>query len=898
MKTPPFTVITTHANADYDAMASMLAAQKLYPEAVVVFPGSQERGLRNFFVNSMAYLFNMAEIKEIDFDCIKRLVLVDTKQPERIGPFKKLVERGGVEIHVYDHHPATANDIEGDLQVTRSTGANVTILVDLIKERDLPLSSDEATLLCMGIYEDTGSFTFASTTEMDFLAAAYLLGKGANLNVIADLMTREISPEQIALLNDMIQSSQHLDVNAVDVVVCSISREHYVPDFAVLVHKMVRMENIDAIFAIARMGSKVYVVARSRIPEVDVGAILTPLGGGGHSYAAAGTVRDLTLAQVQERLFELLYRKVRSRRRAEELMSAPPISVDTGVPCAEASRLLTRYNINALLVTDAKKAPDSLVGYIARQVIEKALFHELGHVPVGDYMSTDMEAVGPDADLEEIQNKIIENKQRLLPVLDGETVVGVITRTDLLNSLARRNRLLSGRAQDPSSVSGGVRTRNIKRFMTERLSKETLETLRVIGEAAAELNVQAYVIGGFVRDLFLYRTNEDIDIVIEGDGIAFAKAFAVRIGARIHSHAKFGTAVIIRSNGPNIDVASARMEYYQFPAALPTVEMSSIKLDLFRRDFTINTLAIKLNPDQFGTLIDFFVAQKDLKERTLRVLHNLSFVEDPTRVFRAIRFEQRFGFNIGKLTASLIENAVRMDFFKRLSGRRVFTELRLIFEEQNPAPSIIRLNDYGLLQVIHPSVKLDRHMVNLLQSIDNVTTWYDLLFLEESYMKWAVYFLALTRQLNHDTAAEICHRFELPPRHRGMFCKERFAAEKTLKGLERRRKLPNSFLYRQLTTFRTELVLLMMAITQKEYLKKAISHYFTKLRFIRPEINGKDLLALDIKPGPIYRQMLDAVLDGKLNGQLETRQQELDFVKRQLRQQNRAKTVCKRQKSH
>ena len=204
--------------------------------------------------------------------------------------------------------------------------------------------------------------------------------------------------------------------------------------------------------------------------------------------------------------------------------------------------------------------------------------------------------------------------------------------------------------------------------MKERLSPRIIDILKTIGEEAEEIGCGAYVVGGFVRDLFLYRNNEDMDIVIEGDGIAFTKKYVQTVDARIHSYEKFGTSVIIFPDGFKIDVASARMEYYKFPAALPTVEMSSIKLDLFRRDFTINTLSIQLNPDRFGVLIDFFSARKDLKEKVIRVLHNLSFVEDPTRVFRAIRFEQRFGFSIGKLTSGLIENAVKLDFFKNLSG--------------------------------------------------------------------------------------------------------------------------------------------------------------------------------------------------------------------------------------
>ncbi|MBW2192390.1 MAG: bifunctional oligoribonuclease/PAP phosphatase NrnA, partial [Deltaproteobacteria bacterium] len=289
------TVITTHINADFDALASLLAAQKLYPDSLVVFPGSQEKNLRNFFIDSMVYLFNLADIKEIEFDKINRLVLVDTRNPSRIGKLAEILEKPDLDIHIYDHHPDMDNDIQGEYEVIAPTGATVTILAEIIKERDIALTPDEATIMCLGIYEDTGSFTFSSTTEKDFLAAAFLVSKGANLNVVSNLIAREISPEQVGLLNDIIQAATYYNIHGVDVVVTSVTSENYVPDFAFIVHKMVKMENLDAIFAIARMGSKIYIVARSRIPEVDVGAILTPFGGGGHSFAAAATIREKTM---------------------------------------------------------------------------------------------------------------------------------------------------------------------------------------------------------------------------------------------------------------------------------------------------------------------------------------------------------------------------------------------------------------------------------------------------------------------------------------------------------------------------------------------------------------------------------------------------------------------------
>ena len=404
-KNKDVTVITTHINADFDALASMLAAQKLYPDALVVFPGSQEKNLKNFFIDSMAYLFNMVDINRIDFDSITRLVLVDTRQTGRIGKLASLLDKPGIEIHIYDHHPPTDNDIRGEIEIHGETGANVTILTEIIRGKEIHISADEATILCLGIYEDTGSFTFPSTTERDFLAAAYLLSRGANLNIVSNLIARELSPEQVVLLNDMIQAVTRYYINGIEVVVTSVTMEKYMPDFAFLVQKMVKMENLDAIFAIARMENKIYVVARSRINEVDVGKILTHLGGGGHPYAAAASIKGKTLAQTETSLVELLYEKIRASRQAKDLMSSPAISIQPTVTCKKARTIVARYNLNALLVTEPVDGTEKLCGYITRQVIEKALYHKLDRVQVKDYMTTEVATVQPDADLIEIQKK-------------------------------------------------------------------------------------------------------------------------------------------------------------------------------------------------------------------------------------------------------------------------------------------------------------------------------------------------------------------------------------------------------------------------------------------------------------------------------------------------------------
>ncbi|MBR9980275.1 MAG: CBS domain-containing protein [Desulfatitalea sp.] len=875
------TIITTHINADFDAMASMLAAQKIYPGALVVFPGSQEKNLRNFFIQSMVYMYNLAEMKDIDLQRVSRLVLVDTRKAERIGPLAAVLDNPDLEIHIYDHHPIKSGDIAGQLEVHRITGATATLMTEIIRKKKLSINAEEATIICLGIYEDTGSFTFSSTTREDLLAAAHLVSKGANINVIANLIAREISPIQIGYLNDLIQAATRYVINGIEIVVTTVTYDHYLPDFAFLIHKLVKMEELNAIFALAQMENKVYIVARSRTESVDVGEILAALGGGGHPSAASAAIRGQALAQVEQALFRELHRQIVGMRQARQLMSAPPIVANADVTCAEANNLLTRYNINALLVTANKGGHDRLAGYITRQVIEKIIYHHLGHVPISDYMNTEWVTVGPDAELMEVQEKIIGHKQRILPVMEGEAIVGVITRTDLLNMLVQ-SQTQDDSAPEAFRRSASRRTRNITHFMQERLSTRVLETLRNIGQVAKGLGANAYGVGGFVRDLFLYRPNEDIDIVIEGDGIAFAKAYAAEFKTRIHTHKAFGTAVIIYPDGFKIDVATARLEYYRSPAALPDVEMSSIKLDLFRRDFTINTLAIQLVPDKFGRLLDFFSAQKDIKDKVIRVLHNLSFVEDPTRVFRALRFEQRFGFSIGKLAVSLIENAVKMDFFKRLSGRRVFTEIRLILEEDNPTPAIIRMGDFDLLKVIHPTIVLNSALIALLDEVKGVIAWHDLLFVETPCMRWTVFFMALTRSNDTDTCRDICRRLELPARHEQLFCQERTAAEQCLHQMEYRLPATDSALYHHLHPFRSELILYMLAATQVKAVKKAISKYYTQLRKTQPIIGGNDLIAMGLKPGPLFRQILDAILDAKLNGRLATREDEIKFAQRWL----------------
>jgi len=869
------TIITSHINADFDAIASMLVAQKLYPGSVIIFPGSQEKNLRDFFISSTSYLFNMADRDSIDFSCVSRLVIVDTRQKARLPHVSGLLCKKDIIIDIYDHHPAMKDDVNATFENIRQTGATTTILSALLQEKNIIPLPEEATIMALGIYEDTGLFTYTSTTKDDLEQAAFLLSCGANLNTIASFVVKEIKSEQVTWLNELLNEMTTHKIRGVDIHMSVISSPAYIADLATIVQKVVRMEDLDTFFAIVLMDNKINIIARNRIPEVDAGKILSRFGGGGHPYAASAKVDNKTLAQVEMMLIEQLQKEVKTIRIAKSLMTSPAITIEPDITCKDAGDMMTRYNINTLLVVD--KRNNSYEGYITRQIIEKILYHKLSHLPVKEYMNSEVSYVSSDAEACQIENIIIEGKHRILPVIDEGWIKGVITRTDLLNYLVQHKKALKRNEAEPG-IKKNTKKRQIENILYQRLEKRTKKLLQNIGETGNKLGFNMFVVGGFVRDLLLGRQIDDIDIVVEGDGIEFAKVFAKKESCRINTHKKFGTAVIIFPDNFKIDVASARLEYYKTPAALPIVEKSSIKLDLARRDFTINTLAISLNPDDFGTMIDYFGANRDLKDQTIRTIHNLSFVEDPTRIFRAIKFSNRFGFKIGKVTSNLIKNAIKIDCFKNLSGLRVLSELKQIFEEENPIPAIRTMEAYGLEKVLHKELVFIPNTYHLLESANKILSWHDLLYTDEQYPRWAVYFMALLNRSSYKVCEQICERLNVPLKERSILLEKRYKAEKQLFLIENSKNHTKQDLYWALIHFNTEYILYMMALAKDEKIKKAISNFYTHQRNIQPYIRGRDLLKIGLKPGSIFSTILNLVLNAKLDGQLKTKKEEILFV--------------------
>lgn len=871
-------VITTHVNADFDCLGAMVAARKLYPEALMVFSGSQEKSMRDFFLKSTGYVLNFHRLKDIDFSAITRLILVDCQHTSRIGRFAEIVGRPGLEIHIYDHHPDTSGDIVPTGGEIRPCGSSTAILARILMDRGMEVTPTEATLMMLGIYEDTGSLTFPSTSVDDYRAAAWLLERGANLNTVAEFVTQELTADQMSLLGDLIRALKNVTLDGIDVSVAHATRDFYVGDIAVLAHMIRDMENLQALFLVVEMGSRVHMVARSRVPEVDVGEILRAFGGGGHATAASASIRGLTLIQVMEKLSEVLRASIAPARTARSLMTSPVKTISADTTIAEAGELLVRYNINAMPVMQDR----AMVGIISRNIVEKSLYHGLGHLPVSEYMHTEFLRATPETEISAIQDYIIGQNRRFVPIFENDQLVGAVTRSDLLRYMYAGLRTGTESLYDLAVETLPEKHRGIEGTMTRHLPALIFQLLQEMGKVGDELALPVHAVGGFVRDLLLRVENVDVDITVEGDGILFAETFAERRGCRVKSHAKFGTAVIIFPDGFKVDVASTRLEYYESPGALPTVERSSLKHDLYRRDFTINTLAICLNRQRFGQLIDYFGGQRDLAERLIRVLHNLSFVEDPTRVFRAVRFEQRLDFHISRHTENLVKNAVRMDFLEKLGGRRLLTELILILRERDPLKGVERMASFNLLQFLHPELKLDPDTRRVLEEAHRIVSWYELLFLDHPYERWGVYFLSLCQGLDSDQFWGGCIRLSVPEHYRDKLFESRKRAEAILQAMQRAigrgREIRKSEVYRWLHGMAVEVLLYTMARTDDEEVKKQISIYFTQLQGVHRRLGGEDLKRLGVPRGPLFGKILDEVLSACLDGEAVTVEDELEIA--------------------
>ncbi len=859
-------VILTHDHADFDAVASQLGAHKLYPDAVPVLPRQMNRNVREFMSLYGGFL-PFVGARDIPRRRVEMAILVDTQSVASIRGMDS-----NTRILVIDHH-APGEGMPKEWQyIGDRVGANTTLLVEKIAEKGIAITPLEATMLLLGIYEDTGSLLYSTTTPRDVKAAAWLLEQGANLEIVRTYLFHPLSESQKALYQQLVERSESREIRGFHVFVAVASVKDYVEEISTVVHKLRTIYEPDALFVLVAQDGNVQMVARSRTDNIDVGAIARELGGGGHPRASAALVKNASLHQVRQRLLDLLDAHVRPASTVATIMSNGVRTLSPSDTVRKAAEEMQKFGHEGFPVVD--DATGKVVGMITRREIDKALGHGLGRHPVSRYMRAGEFFVTPEDSVKRVQELMLETGWGQIPVVDPETgrVRGIVTRTDLIK------------------LWGGVEEkRSLEKLMEERWPPLLVALLRRAGEIAGELGVSLYAVGGSVRDLILGQPNFDVDLVAEGDTVAIARQLQQEYGGRVISHGRFGTAKwflpepdrLGRALGApegdldleSLDFATARAEFYTHPTALPTVERGSIKLDLLRRDFTINTLAVCLNPFRWGELLDFYGGMRDLEQGVIRVLHSLSFIDDPTRILRAVRFEQRFGFRIEPRTEELIGNA--LDLLDRVSGARLRHELELILKEREPEKAVRRLDEIGVLPHLNPEFRYDPWIAEKFRALRERMAQEPPPGPVER-----LYFGLMAWRISPEAHRMLLERLKL-----------RRETAQLMEGLEHLREVapelakpetPPSRVYDLLKPTSAEARYVFVVATDSPVAREKVTNYERKWRHVRTEITGDDLKAMGLKPGPIFRELLQSLLHARLDGLVRTRAEEEAFLGRLL----------------
>ena len=418
----------------------------------------------------------------------------------------------------------------------------------------------------------------------------------------------------------------------------------------------------------------------------------------------------------------------------------------------------------------------------------------------------------------------------------------------------------------------------MKKYL-ESLPEQIKEIIRISSEISAKNGVHAYLVGGFVRDLILGVPNFDLDIVVEEDGIKFAEELALCLCAKLIRHKRFGTATIILKHHFKIDITTARKEHYPHPASLPVVSAGSLSDDLFRRDFTINALAIKISKDEFGRFVDLFDGRKDLANKKIRILHDLSFIDDPTRILRAIRFKERYNFSFEKNTGMLLKASAKKKMLEKVEPQRLRDEIILMLKEREPSKHMRSLERNAGLGFINSRLKLSKGILSSFVSLKKELAWFNLKFPHHRQIDaWLVYLTILTEKLPLAEMKSLLKKFVFRKGEEKRILVYRDIKNKVARALSLKSICPSKA-YHLLEPLSYEAILLIRAKSRNKLLRKHIEDFFGIYNGTRIHVNGDDLRSLGIKPGPLYQKVFRKVLDAKLDGKVSNHAQEMELVK-------------------
>jgi tRNA nucleotidyltransferase (CCA-adding enzyme) len=832
--------------SDLDAFSSAYGLTLLYQNTYIILPNSFEHKVRKI-LNNFSHKLSKKVLKkqELNFNQVEKIFVVDSQNIPKID--KK------IPIEVFDHHPKKTNLKNKNVKIhLYKTGSISTVIVEKIKKSKIKIDKDDATILSAGIYEDTGGFKFKGTTYRDIKAFMYLLKSGLDTTKLNQIVSDTFDLEDTEMLKEIIKNTEPLITDSQKVFISSVSKK-YTKDVAWLLKYVKPFEEADAYFLVVNQKSKKVIIGRSRDEKIDVGKILSEFDGGGHKFAASASITGFDYLDLKNFLLLFLLRNQKSF--LDILKNDLPV-IESNIKLKEVKNSLKGYKY-AVVLEKGKYA-----GVLSDKVVNNAIKHKLEDENAITF-ANELITIPTDANFTQLLKTLSSYNSEIFPVVEKGYYKGVIYKKDFINFISGipEDRPIFQPISKPKMIDYSNRLKN---FFPEKI----FNLMKEIGEYADNMGYKAYIIGGVVRDIVMGRKSLDIDIIIEGSAVDLVKKFGKEKSLNFHIYTEFMTGNINLEDGIKLDFATARKEEYESPGSYPKVEKATLYEDLYRRDFTINTLAIDLTKSNFGKLIDYFNGLVDIREKRVRILHTLSFVEDPIRILRALRFAGRFNFKLEKKTQQLLKHAVEKDLLNFASTGRVNLELNLTFKEEQVFNILLLMDKYRVLYKLFSGLSIDHGKKELLIKLQD-----NFLLLEKligiNFPKSSNYlYILLTGfpiEISYNHLKK--YHFEKEAKYINDFytavyeisqTQEKFKIYKTTKSFNK------DFLPALLTLLDEEKFKTVLDILEKEK---------------NPLIKGEDLIQIGLKPSKIFKEILEDTFIKYLENSLKNKEDALSYIK-------------------
>ena len=890
-------LILCHQTVDFDALGAAVGLSRLKLGSRIVLAGGSHPTVKDFLALHRDEIA-LIELRSVNTKEIRHLVVVDNQQLSRLGKAAHWFNLPQIQsIELYDHHLNSVSDIPSTFKQIEAVGATTTLIVEKMQQQTVYPNPIEATIMALGIHVDTGSLTFPQSTARDAKALAWLMEMGANTKTIAEYCEPGFSLQLQEIFTEALDKLKSKSVRGYKVSWVLIETENFVSGLSNLAERLIELSESDALlFAHAYhkrhnhkpLGDeRLIIIGRTRIEGTNLNQLFSIYGGGGHSQAASLMLRNADADAKLNQLVEEFISQIPHPLTARDLMSSPVRTIRPETTIEQAQRVLFRYGHSGLSVVDEN---DQLVGIISRRDLDLALHHGFSHAPVKGYMTRNLKTITPDTLLPDIESIMVTYDVGRLPIIENKKLVGIVTRTDLLRQIhQQREEVKNKNGKRVPTIS--CLLPSLRNFLKPSL----WQLLTEIAEEAEKKGWHLYIVGGAVRDLLLTKTDEkvllqDIDLVVDGfhrsvdvgAGVELASTLQKKYpNSRLSVHGEFQTAALLWHQDPElgslwIDIATSRTEFYPYPAANPEVEASSIRQDLYRRDFTINALAVRLTPPREGELLDFFGGLLDLKAKEIRVLHANSFIEDPTRIYRAVRFAVRLSFEIESQTEAYIRYAIESGVYEHLRIKnhaapalttRLKAELKYILEANYWKTALQLLSDLDALKCLHNEVILDD---KVWWQIRCASRWLKYLDPDNNIGHWLILLEILISSINVKERKKIAESLQLPKE-----TTERIKTVHTIY-LELNNRLLQyekiSEQYKQLCRYKLP-DLILVAVESNKQVRRIIWQYLTQWSKVQIPLNGNDLKRMGYKPGPKYKVVLDKLLSLTLDGEINSKQQ-------------------------